>query len=276
MAPAAAEPEEGSHGTFRARCTMYGLLAAFEMTNYVTRLAIPYIVTFMVRDFSFSEQQRALLLNSFTPGYILTQIPAGWAIQRWGAKPVVSVNSLGIVAIMLSLPTVAARGGARAACACLILFGMLQSTFPPALWTLKGRWIPTGPERAWALLISSYGSTLAKNIANVVTPWLSGRSGWRVCAAWYGGAVAFYALLWQVLARERPSAAVKPPPATPTPAADGSDAPKKARPFGARQLILTPPTLANTFLHMQHDLAELQVMAFCESTPQPSPHSCSF
>ena len=123
MAPAAAEPEEGSHGTFRARCTMYGLLSAFEMTNYVTRLAIPYIVTFMVRDFSFSEQQRALLLNSFTPGYILTQIPAGWAIQRWGTKPVVSVNSLGIVAIMLSLPTVAARGGARAACACLILFG---------------------------------------------------------------------------------------------------------------------------------------------------------
>ena len=111
MAPAAAEPEEGSHGTFRARCTMYGLLAAFEMTNYVTRLAIPYIVTFMVRDFSFSEQQRALLLNSFTPGYILTQIPAGWAIQRWGAKPVVSVNSLGIEAIMLSLPTVAARRG---------------------------------------------------------------------------------------------------------------------------------------------------------------------
>ena len=49
---------------------MYVLIALFEMTNYVTRLAVPYLVPFICLEHGFSEQQRALLLNSFTPGYL--------------------------------------------------------------------------------------------------------------------------------------------------------------------------------------------------------------
>ena len=47
---------------------MYALLASHQMANYITRLAVPFIVPYMVTEFGFSESQRALLLNSFTPG----------------------------------------------------------------------------------------------------------------------------------------------------------------------------------------------------------------
>jgi MFS family permease len=147
---------ERTHGSLRSRCVMYGLISGFEMANYVTRLALGPLVAFIVRDGLFTEAQRALMLNSFTPGYVLTQIPAGWLIQRVGCKPVILMNSVGIVSIMLLLP-LAARRGASAVSMCLFSFGVLQSSFAPALWTIKASWIPQGPERAWALMASGMG-----------------------------------------------------------------------------------------------------------------------
>jgi hypothetical protein len=51
-----------------ARSLMYALLACHQMANYITRLAVPFIVPFIVQEFGFSESQRAMLLNCFTPG----------------------------------------------------------------------------------------------------------------------------------------------------------------------------------------------------------------
>ena len=51
-----------------ARSVMYALLACHQMANYITRLAVPFIVPFIVQEFGFSESQRAMLLNCFTPG----------------------------------------------------------------------------------------------------------------------------------------------------------------------------------------------------------------
>lgn len=259
---------ERTHGSFRGRCAMYALISCFEMTNYLTRLAVPYLVAFIVRDQRFSEAQRAMLLNSFTPGYVLTQIPAGWGIQRWGCKPVIAANGCGIVAVMLSLP-LAARHGAAAVSACLFAFGVVQSTFAPALWTIKATWIPQGPERAWALMASGMGTTLAKNVAAFLTPLLAGRYGWQSAAATYGGAVGLYTASWLGCATERPKTEANPRGQlllTPSSQADSSDGDgnvlaKKQHPFSPLQLMRAKPVLANTFLHMQHDLSELQILA---------------
>lgn len=222
---------------------------------------MPYLVPFIVRDYGFTEQQRALLLNSFTPGYVIGQIPCGWLIERFGTKIVVTGNCAGLVAVMLGLPIAARAGGARAVSACLVLFGLLQSSFAPALWTMKATWIPQGPERAWALMVSGFGTTLAKNIASVVTPWLSGRSGWHTAAAVYAAAVGGYTVAWQLLASERPKSAAN-PTGRPNRRA-GAEASVK---FGAKALMLSPPCIVNTFLHMVHDLSEMQVLAFWAPT----------
>jgi hypothetical protein len=289
---------ERTHGSLRSRCVMYGLISGFEMANYVTRLALGPLVAFIVRDGLFTEAQRALMLNSFTPGYVLTQIPAGWLIQRVGCKPVILMNSVGIVSIMLLLP-LAARRGASAVSMCLFSFGVLQSSFAPALWTIKASWIPQGPERAWALMASGMGkcwppsgdawlafqalswwiagTTLAKNIAAYATPRIAGSHGWEAATGSYALAVGLYAVLWQLRGRERPPPPPPPlpppppPPTTTTPppttTSTPTTTPSRGRaPFSPVQLLLAAPTFWNTWLHAQHDLAELQILAYWAPT----------
>jgi hypothetical protein len=108
-------------------------------------------------------------------------------------------------------------------------------------------------------MVSGFGTTLAKNIASVVTPWLSGRSGWHIAAAVYAGAVGVYTVVWQLFANERPKSA-----ANPTARADTEARAK--RKFGPSALMLSPPCVVNTLLHMVHDLSEMQVLAFWAPT----------
>jgi hypothetical protein len=192
------------------------------------------------------------------------QIPCGWLIERLGTKAVVTGNCAGLVAVMLGLPVAARAGGARAVSACLALFGLLQSSFAPALWTMKATWIPQGPERAWALMVSGFGTTLAKNIASVVTPWLSGRSGWQTASGVYAAAVAVYTVAWQLFASERPRSEANPTGARAAPTGGSAGAVKRR--FGPAALMLAPPCIVNTFLHMVHDLSEMQVLAFWAPT----------
>ena len=50
------------------RLLQYSLIGGQIFSNYVPRLAIPSIVPFLVREYGFSDLQRARLLASFTPG----------------------------------------------------------------------------------------------------------------------------------------------------------------------------------------------------------------
>ena len=56
------------------RLLQYSLVGGQIFSNYVPRLAIPSIVPFLVREYGYTDLQRARLLASFTPGYVLTQV----------------------------------------------------------------------------------------------------------------------------------------------------------------------------------------------------------
>ena len=198
-----------------ARSLMYALLACHQMANYITRLAVPFIVPFIVQEFGYSESARAMLLNCFTPGYVLLQIPAGWFAARWGAKRLISCQCLVISAVLVALPA-AARRGAWGAAACIFAFGLAQAPFSVGSNIAKANWVPTGKERAWALMLISLGTTLSKNISSVITPWLSGRSGWRAVTAAYAAGVGAFVLAWQLLASEHPKKAITTPPPSPS------------------------------------------------------------
>ena len=53
--------------------TMYSLLAAQPLTNWVTRGAIAPLMQFIVAEMGFSAAQKALLLGAFYPGSLVTQ-----------------------------------------------------------------------------------------------------------------------------------------------------------------------------------------------------------
>ena len=236
---------------------MYGMLSFHQIANYLSRLVVPYLVPFMVADFRFSEPQRAALLGCFTPGYVVTQIPSGWFAARFGAKALVAANCAGIAGLMMLLPA-AAASGFPAAAACLVSLGMVQGGFSVGQNMMKAQWLPRGAERAWALLVIGYGTTLSKNLASLATPWLAAVFGWRTAARVYATGALVYAAVWLLLAREHPTpaAAARAKAATATieaaTAVEGAvDVGGMGQTQAARQphslwaLLAAPPHLAN-------------------------------
>ena len=66
------------------RYTMYALLSFHNLINYCVRLALPSLIPAIALDAGLDEAATAMLLSSFFPGYLVTQLPGGWATQSWG------------------------------------------------------------------------------------------------------------------------------------------------------------------------------------------------
>jgi fucose permease len=61
------------------------LISSQGVTNWGFRNALPSWLPLLAVSLNLSDAQRALLMSSFFPGYLLTQVPGSWAIQRYGA-----------------------------------------------------------------------------------------------------------------------------------------------------------------------------------------------
>ncbi len=133
--------------TKTSRIATYGLIGGQHLFNYLSRFAIPYIVPHMVTEFGFSDVQRSSILNAFTPGYILTQIPAAPLCAGIGGKTVLTLNNIGLLASLLALPA-AARRGAGAVWACIAVMGIMQGPFIVAQGAMTSSWVPSGPVRS--------------------------------------------------------------------------------------------------------------------------------
>ena len=97
-----------------SRRTMYGLMAGTQFANYVTRSGASSLIQILCKDLRFfTDDQKALLLAAHTPGYSLTQIPAGMLTGRWGAKFLLFLNLFGSGCALLLAPTIAQAGAQR-------------------------------------------------------------------------------------------------------------------------------------------------------------------
>ena len=113
------------------RLRVYMLLSSQHLCNYMSRLAIPFLVPFIVRHNGFSHVETARLLSSFIPGYVLTMFPGGYATKRLGSKAVIVVNGVLTSAALLALPA-AGRAGAWTTCIVLAALGVAQGPYQSA------------------------------------------------------------------------------------------------------------------------------------------------
>ena len=186
------------------RWGMYWLISFHSLSVYLIRACIPYVVPFLVREFGFSEDQRAMMLSSFTPGYILTMIPGGVLTQLIGNKRMLSTTGYAIAALILLLPS-APKFGHLVVCATLALMGAMNGPFLPAHYGVKGKWAPHDASRSWAILVMTLGSTWATMVASWVTPWLSARLGWRRVPYIYGVFIGSMTILWHYAGANSPA-----------------------------------------------------------------------
>ena len=197
-----------SRTTKKERILAYSLIGGQIFANYVPRLAVPFVVPFMVQEFGFTDMQRAYLLSAFTPGYVLTQIPGAPLTAALGAKETLALNNLGTVLVLVIMPAMA-RVGAAGVWLCFAIMGVMQGIFIAPQAAMTSNWVPTGAERPLGVFIIRLGGNLAKLAAALVTPLLcASRWGWRAVPAVYSAATLGYlALFWHFAQSAPPLAA---------------------------------------------------------------------
>ena len=159
--------------------------------------------------------------------YLLTQMPAGPIVQRFGGKSTMSVCLFGTAACFLCVPIAMERGGVALTSALLGILGLLQGPMSPCQAQVNRDWIPSeGQERSNVLRIQGLAHTSAPMLAAIVTPLLA-MGGWRRVFNVFGATVGVFSILWQILVSNRPKG-VDEAPATsnpkPSPAVVGSPA----------------------------------------------------
>ena len=193
---AAAEPQP-HYGTFSQRLQMYGLTTAMVLGTKVPRCAIPSLVPLLASARGWSAPQQAMLNSAFFQGYVLTQVPGGAVIQRYGAKPAMVLGQAGTAAAFLISPQLSSPVSVGVL---LALMGLCQGPLGPGWSALNVAWMPKGSiEQTWALRALGLAHTMSPLFAAWLVPRLVrlgdiGRA-WTVLGGFATAVTAAYALL---------------------------------------------------------------------------------
>eukprot|EP01051_Picozoa_sp_SAG22_P000663 SAG22_NODE_19_length_32182_cov_39.206963_20_plen_296_part_00 len=174
-----------------------------QMTNYLIRGALPSLIPLIAEAQGWSEAQIAMLLSAFFPGYLLTNVPSGWAAQRFGGKLMLTLNMAGSVICLLGTPRMAAAGAWPLAIN-FLLMGACQGSMMPAKSAMQQTWLPQGVERVWATRFMSLGGRVAQLAAVALTPRIATSYGWRWVPKIYGGVTGTFMVIWQFFAANAP------------------------------------------------------------------------
>eukprot|EP01052_Picozoa_sp_SAG31_P022997 SAG31_NODE_1861_length_7044_cov_169.866379_6_plen_359_part_00 len=194
------------------RFLMPALMALQPTTNWVIRVAINSLIPYICAEQGFSENQRAMLLAAFYPGYVGGHIPGGYMVQVLGGKITLALNMWGSAAVCALVPVAAWAAPTRQTrlrCLMGLLFalGLCQGPLIPALQTMRKDWIPNGPGRALALRLQDLGGTVTGLVAPLLPPLVATQLGWKAFFGGYAIYCATAAAIWQRYAQDKPNAA---------------------------------------------------------------------
>ncbi|XP_055846625.1 putative inorganic phosphate cotransporter [Episyrphus balteatus] len=93
-------------------------------------------------EFDWDEKQKSYILSSFFWGYIVSQIPGGYAARRFGVKVCTLIGTFGSAILGLSVPFCVVWGGWQIFCAIRVLQGLCQGIIYPCVYQQIAMWSP--------------------------------------------------------------------------------------------------------------------------------------
>ena len=189
---------------------LYGMMGSCILVTKSTRATLPSLLPLLCRAEGFGDAQQALLMSAFYPGYLLTQIPAGYFAQRFGAKLMLSANLVGTAGCFGFLP-VAVRaaqqrggGGMLLPAALLATMGLFQGALIPGEAAVHQTWLPKNAWRPFILQLMFLCHCATNFIATFSTPRIAAWAGsWTAVSTVYGLATACVAVLWQLFVSDQ-------------------------------------------------------------------------
>jgi sugar phosphate permease len=176
------------------------VLMAFLL--YLDRNCIGEIVKSDLFKADFPDEEKTKwFLSAFYFSYAISQIPAGWASDRWGARRMLTFYIVAWSLMTFMTGWVASLWGLFIA---RFIFGIAQAGAYPASGGVVRRWFPLhqrGQASSWVGLGGRFGGVLAPVISTLLITWFA---SWRAVLLLYaciGFAIAF--LYWRTI-RDRP------------------------------------------------------------------------
>ncbi len=137
------------------------------------------LAPFWHQDFGLTKSQTGLLLAAMNSGQILSMIPLGIAIDRYGERLVVSITMLAMSTVCLISGKVASNYVILVLF--LVVMGAFYASAQPGGTRVILKWFKP-KERGFAMGVRQAGLSLGTASAACVLPLLAVTSGWRTAA----------------------------------------------------------------------------------------------
>ena len=185
----------------RYRWFIVFLLFAITGVNYIDRAAISYAIPAIQPDLGLSPGDTGTILGAFGLGYALTTLFGGFAVDRYGARIVLTVAA---ILWSLSIGTTALASGFVMLYAARMLLGVSEGPNFPALTGAVRHWL-SPHERATALGNALFAVPLALAVGGPIVTQLLGWLDWRLTFAALFVLSAAWVPLWYFLFRDEPA-----------------------------------------------------------------------
>jgi ACS family glucarate transporter-like MFS transporter len=188
-----------SAGPTNIRRGIIGVTMLMSFILYLDRICMGEIVKSVSfhHDMGLAKEQIGQILGAFFFAYALLQVPAGWASDRFGGRPMLTIY---IVLWSLFTVTTGLMTGFAGLLIARLLCGVAEAGAYPTSMALIRRWIPLSG-RASASGMVAFGGRMGGALAPFLTIWMIVTMGsWRT-SLWIDGCAGFAvaALFWNVV-----------------------------------------------------------------------------
>lgn len=181
----------------KKRYLVYMAMFAMNMLNYADRINLSMAASSIASTFDLSPIQMGYMFSSFLWTYLICLIPAGLAVDSFGARKVTAIAMIvwsvgGLVSGLAS--SFLLLLGAR------LILGIGESASYPAGGRIVKEWAPTA-ERGFAASLLNAGAYAGPALGSIVVGWLITSLSWRGSFIATSGVGIVFGVLWSLMYR---------------------------------------------------------------------------
>ena len=182
----------------RIRWIFVTLLVIGGIVNYLDRSTLSVGNTTIAQEFDLSATQMGLLLSAFSWPYAIANLPAGYLVDKFGAKKMFAFAS---GAWSLVGMVTAAANSFGVLYALRVALGVAESPFFTAGLKVNERWF-SAKERAFPIALVNTGSQIANALAPPLLTFLMLTMSWRGMFIIVGALGIIVMLVWLRIYRD--------------------------------------------------------------------------
>ncbi|WP_250455639.1 MFS transporter [Caballeronia sp. ATUFL_M2_KS44] len=183
----------------KVRYVILLLIFAITTFNYADRATLSVTGAAMRAEFGFDAIRMGYIFSAFSWAYVLSQVPAGWLLDRFGARRVYASSIFLWSLFTLLQSTIGVLGSAAAAVSALFalrfMMGAAEAPAFPANAKVVASWFPT-KERGTASAIFNSAQYFAAVVFTPLMAWLTHAFGWHHVYIVMGIAGLMLAVIW--------------------------------------------------------------------------------